>query len=63
MSKGEKIGIIVSLLGCIFAWSETIYFGSNWFPMTLNEAICDIISLIIMIIGVCIIYYNRPFRR
>ena len=48
MKKTGNLLIVVSIL---FASIETAYFGCNLYPTRNEEFICDIISLIILFIG------------
>lgn len=57
-------GLYIVLLGCLFAFVETAYFGHNWFPASVAEVICDGIALIIVVVGYVInIRDNRRFYR
>jgi hypothetical protein len=40
------------LLALIFAHMETVYFGSNFLPQSGMELLCDIVSILILILGI-----------
>lgn len=44
-------GIVLMLLGLVFAIIETSYFGSNYWPESTAEWICDILSLVVSMTG------------
>ena len=45
------IGYWLIIAGAVFAVIETLYFGSNWLPMSKAELICDLIATTIMSSG------------
>jgi hypothetical protein len=49
-----KLGWKIWSAGFLFIIAETIYFGSNYYPESRAELICDIIGLIICKIGIVI---------
>jgi len=49
-------GAICIVFGVIFAHLETIRFGSNMWPETNEELLCDIASLLLVIAGSILIH-------
>lgn len=47
----KDFGVILMIIGGIFGYGETIYFGNNLLPNTKGELICDGISLVVFLIG------------
>jgi|688.fasta_scaffold09927_20 hypothetical protein len=45
LRKTALIGLIIMFSSFIFAIIETLYFGSNWYPQSKNEVVCDYIAL------------------
>lgn len=58
--KGLKIiSYLCIIWGTIFAFLYTNYFGNNWFPKTVEELICDITALLLIITGY---YLNKKLK-
>lgn len=51
MTKNKLIGLIIMVFGMLFAFGETNYFGNNLFPGSTAESVCDIVSLVICVVG------------
>lgn len=62
MSK-IRLGKRIGLISILFSIIETIYFGFNWLPESISEAICDSISLIGMSIAILLIIYGKRENR
>ena len=45
----------------IFAIVETCYFGSNWFPMTKPELLCDLVAMLVATTGLYL--WNELWRH
>ncbi len=45
------MGIIIVLIGILYGFTETAYFGWNFFPKSDAEMICDGIGILITVIG------------
>jgi hypothetical protein len=52
MKKQKIIGCTLMLLALIFCHVETVYFGSNFLPQSGMELLCDIVSILILILGI-----------
>lgn len=49
-------GLLLMLLGLVFVWAETAYFGWNWEPGSVQERMCDALSLVLVISGgICLL--------
>lgn len=55
-------GSTIFLIGMVFAFIETWYFGSNWYPESIAEFKCDIISAKIVGSGWGIMIYAFYLR-
>jgi len=44
-------GFGIMILGIIYGWSETAYFGWNWRSHSASETICDGIAFLIAALG------------
>ena len=42
------VGFITTIIGYVFAFIETAYFGFNWTPINRAEFICDCIASMII---------------
>lgn len=51
INKLKITGVILIMLSVLFAITETVYFGSNYFPQTKAELLCDFLSAFILGIG------------
>jgi len=51
MSKRKVAGILMFIWSAIFVHVETVMFGSNFYPASLNELVCDGISLAVCLYG------------
>lgn len=45
------LGLLIQFIALLFAIIETAYFGWNWCAKSDSELICDIIAIVIWIIG------------
>lgn len=57
------LGIITVLIGVIFWFTETAYYGFNWRPCCHTELVLDTISQAIMVMGIFLIYLDYQPRR
>jgi hypothetical protein len=57
------VGSASLILGLLFNFAETAYFGWNQKPSCPNEFICDYISQIMIISGILIVIYVSVFGR
>ncbi len=55
----KVLGIIIILIGIIFNFAETAYFGFNWFAKTTAESMCDGFSLSLCVLGYYSIWLGR----
>ncbi len=53
--KTKSIGFILIVLGITFGMSETIYFGNNFTPHSIAEGTCDILTIILVMLGFVLI--------
>lgn len=53
----QLIGFILIIASMIFVYWETKHFGGNLVPQTIQELFCDILSILLFIVGV--IFFNK----
>lgn len=58
----KLIGIICMIWGTIFCFLETEYFGNNFLPQSIAELICDVTSLLLVILGYNL-FINHPDKK
>lgn len=52
-------GIVLIVWAVVFGIFETIYFGNNLFPSSIEEFICDMTSLVLYLAGYLLIKNSK----
>jgi len=47
----KTIGILLIIIAILFGWVETSHFGWNFLPASTFEAVCDLTSITIFVVG------------
>jgi len=55
----KTLGLLCMISASAFLSCETMYFGGNVFPKSLEELACDTFGLLLMLYGVFMYFYNR----
>lgn len=58
-TKQKFIGYSFMIFALIFAHVETLYFGSNLFPKTNAEILCDCLSIVFLMVGIILIHKSK----
>jgi hypothetical protein len=45
------LGYALVAAGLVFGWTSTAKFGNNWLPSSLEEAVCDSITFVMVFSG------------
>ena len=66
ISKTYKLGVLLTILGLIFAIGATVCLNNNWIPSCYKELICDKITIFLSIFGlaICIMaWMKNPYFK
>lgn len=58
MPNSKRVGCLLVLAGAWWNHLETAYFGFNMYPATVGEFAADIISMIVVVVGLILLCWK-----